>query len=55
MYVVCEEHLDQAIDEFVDDYEMPPDIHLLSEITFTEWTAPQYCHYCSHAPKYLVV
>lgn len=23
MYVVCSEHLEQAIDEFVDVYEMP--------------------------------
>ena len=41
MYVVCLEHLERAIDEFVDEYEMPPDVHLLSDITFTEWTAPR--------------
>ena len=27
MYVVCPEHLDQAIDEFVEVYEMPPDLY----------------------------
>lgn len=55
MYVVCGEHLEQAIDEFVEAYEAPPDIHLLSEIIFTEWTAPPACHFCSCTPKFLVV
>lgn len=55
MYVVCREHLERSIDEFVDEYEMPPDVHLLSDITFTEWTAPQQCHYCSNPPVYLVI
>lgn len=55
MYVVCLEHLERAIDEFVDEYEMPPDVHLLSDITFTEWTAPPQCHFCGNPPVYLVV
>ena len=55
MYVVCEEHLEDAIDEFVDQFEDAPDIHLLKDITFTQWTAPHACHYCSLTPKYLVV
>ncbi len=55
MFVVCSEHLEQAIDEFVDAYESPPDIHLLAEIIFTEWTAPPTCHFCSAPPKFLVV
>ena len=55
MYVTCDEHLDRAIDEFVDEYEMPPDVHLLKDITFTQWTAPPQCHYCGRVPKYLVV
>ena len=55
MYVVCREHLEHAIDELVDEYEMSPDIHLLSDITFTQWTAPAACHFCSLAPVYLVV
>ncbi|HOB34920.1 MAG: CxxH/CxxC protein [Firmicutes bacterium] len=55
MYVVCPEHLDQAIDEFVEVYEMPPDLYLLDKVSFTDWTAPQHCDFCQRAPVYLVV
>lgn len=55
MFIVCSEHLEQAIDEFVEAYESSPDIHLLSDITFTEWTAPHSCEFCTQLPKYLVV
>ena len=55
MYVVCPEHLEQAIDEFLDQFEDAPDIHILKDVTFTQWTAPLSCHFCSLAPKYLVV
>ena len=30
MYVVCPHHLDEAIDEFVEVYEMPPDLCCLT-------------------------
>lgn len=55
MYVVCDEHLEEAIDRFVEVYEMPPDIHYLGKISFTDWTAPQTCDFCDRPPKYLVV
>lgn len=55
MYVVCEEHLEQAIDEFVDVYESPPDLHRLDKIRFTQWTAPAHCDFCPRPPVYLVV
>lgn len=55
MFIVCSEHLEQAIDEFVEAYEASPDIHLLSDIAFKEWTAPHSCEFCSQPPKYLVV
>jgi len=54
-YVVCPDHLDEAIEEFLDAYEASPDIHRLKDITFTEWTAPPVCHFCSRAPEFLVV
>lgn len=55
MYVVCSEHLEQAIDEFVDIYEMPPDLYELDEVSLTDWTAPRQCTFCQRPPKYLVV
>lgn len=55
MYVVCNEHLDIAIDEFVDVYEESPDLYKLDQVVFTEWTAPSHCDYCKNNPLYLVV
>ncbi|SCY61477.1 CxxH/CxxC protein [Alkaliphilus peptidifermentans] len=55
MYVVCNKHLEEAIDEFVEVYEQPPDLYELDKTTFTDWLAPQHCHFCEENPKYLVV
>ncbi len=55
MYVICAEHLERAIDEFVETYEMPPDICLLDQVSFTHWTAPSQCDFCTTPPCYLVV
>jgi len=55
MYTVCREHLEKAIEEFVEVYEQPPDIYLLSELHFSTWTAPATCDFCDHMPIYLVV
>lgn len=55
MFVVCEEHLDEAIDDFLEEFEEPPDLYNLEDVTFTRWTAPPTCQFCDRAPKYLVV
>lgn len=55
MFVVCREHLDDAIEEFVDVYEQPPDLYELDSVSFTDWAQPNYCSFCSKPPKYLVV
>lgn len=55
VFVVCAEHVEMAIDEFVDEYEQSPDIYLLAEISFTAWEVPARCEYCEKPPKYLVV
>ncbi|WZL73076.1 CxxH/CxxC protein [Clostridiaceae bacterium 35-E11] len=55
MYVVCAEHLTEAIDEFVEVYEQPPDLYELDKVTFTDWTSPHTCDFCDIPPKYLVV
>jgi CxxH/CxxC protein (TIGR04129 family) len=55
LYVVCPQHLDEAIDEFVEVFEMPPDLYLLDKVSFSDWTAPHFCDFCSRPPVYLVV
>ncbi|WP_084489645.1 CxxH/CxxC protein [Clostridiisalibacter paucivorans] len=55
MYVVCNEHLNQAIDEFLEIYEQPPDVYELGKISFTDWSSPSTCDFCDVPPKYLVV
>jgi len=55
MYVVCGEHLEEAIEDFVDVYEQPPDIYELEKVSFTDWLTPNNCHRCDKTPKYLVV
>lgn len=55
MYVVCADHLEQAIDEFVEVYETPPDLYELDAVSLTDWSAPSHCTFCSNAPVFLVV
>lgn len=55
MYVVCEDHLHEAIDEFVEVYEQCPDIYRLDQVSFTDWSSPHNCDMCADPPKYLVV
>lgn len=40
MYVVCKEHVELAIDKFVDEYEDAPDIVDLKETEFSDWDPP---------------
>jgi CxxH/CxxC protein (TIGR04129 family) len=55
VYVACKEHVDYAIDYFVDEYEEAPDIVLLAETSFTDWEAPACCHFCQQTPVFLIV
>ncbi len=55
MYVVCNEYLEDAIEDFVEVYEQPPDIYELEKVSFTDWASPRTCNYCEKPPKYLVV
>lgn len=53
--IVCQEHIDQGIDEFVDEYEQPPDLYRLNDVQFTNWQPPQSCVYCKDKPIFLVL
>lgn len=55
LYAVCAEHLEEAIEDFLEAYEAAPDVHRLVDIEFSHWTAPPHCHYCPSPPVYLVV
>lgn len=55
MFVVCAEHLEQAMDDFVEEYGASPDIHRLDKIKFTDWTAPEKCQFCEAAACFLVI
>lgn len=55
MYVCCKEHLELAIDHFVDDFEDAPDVYKLDEVHFTEWAAPEKCEFCQCMPTFLVL
>lgn len=55
MYCVCKEHVELAIDKFVDEYEDAPDIVDLTKTTFAAWEAPATCDLCANRAEYLVV
>jgi CxxH/CxxC protein (TIGR04129 family) len=55
MFVCCKEHLELAIDHFVDDFEDAPDVYQLTEIQFTEWVAPEHCEFCQDSARFLVL
>ena len=55
MYVVCGDHLDDAIDDFLEAYGEAPDVCLLETTSFTDWAPPKKCQYCEGGPVYLVV
>lgn len=55
MFVVCKEHIEIAIDQFVDEYEEAPDIYDLKDVRFTAWEPPATCERCSNKPQFLVI
>lgn len=55
MFVVCNEHLERALDAFVEEYGASPDVHRLKDLSFTAWTAPEKCQFCDERPVFLVI
>jgi CxxH/CxxC protein (TIGR04129 family) len=53
MITACEEHIDMAIDDFVNTYEEPPEMRLLEETTVSEEIHSK-CKYCGEKAKYLL-
>lgn len=57
MFVVCKEHLELAIERFVDEYEDAPDVVDLKETHFKDWNPPPTCEEkgCTCQGLFLVV
>lgn len=55
MYVVCLDHVEVALEEFVEVYEQSPDVYELEKVSFTDWQSPKKCDFCSEKPEYLIV
>lgn len=55
MFCVCREHVELAIDKFVDEYEDAPDLVDLGTAKFSAWTAPEHCEWCDNKAEVLVV
>jgi CxxH/CxxC protein (TIGR04129 family) len=55
MYCVCREHVELAIDKFVDEYEDAPDLVNLQTTVFSDWTPPTHCEWCESAAEVLVI
>lgn len=49
-YKVCNDHIDLAIDMYVDDNELAPEIHLIDQ----EEKLSTVCHFCQNHAIYLV-
>jgi CxxH/CxxC protein (TIGR04129 family) len=55
MLVVCKDHLELALEIFVDEYEEAPDVYALAATSFKAWAPPDHCDRCQQAPVYLVI
>lgn len=54
MFAVCKDHLELAIDMFVDEYEEAPDIVLLKQGAILGRHAPEQCMRCDQPPEFVV-
>ncbi|MNV97458.1 hypothetical protein D3C71_1925820 [compost metagenome] len=55
MYVVYKDHVELAIDKFVDEFEEAPDIVDLEHTKFIDWEPPITCEECKCEAKFLIV
>ena len=55
MFVVCKEHLELAIDRFVDEFEDAPDLIDLKQVHFSAWQPPETCEDCKEPARFLVI
>jgi CxxH/CxxC protein (TIGR04129 family) len=53
---VCQDHLELAIDIFVDEYEVAPDIMDVQGAgeRFVGWSVPSQCARCEEHPRFVI-
>ncbi len=54
MLVVCEEHLEIALDVIVDDYEKAPELLTMEQAGLAEEQPARTCEYCQQPARYTV-
>ncbi len=54
MLYVCEEHLEIAMDEIVDDYEKAPELLTLEQAGLADERPARVCGYCEQPAQYTV-
>ncbi|MEX2415259.1 MAG: CxxH/CxxC protein [Paenibacillaceae bacterium] len=54
MLLVCEDHLDLAMDIIVDDYEKAPELLTLEQAGLAHEQPPQKCAHCEALAQYVV-
>jgi len=54
MIAACHEHLERAIDEFIDKYQSSPDMFRRDQLSQEETDVPDKCGYCAEPAVYLV-
>lgn len=56
LYCVCKQHIETALDEFLNEYEdAAPDLVNLKETEFSDWDPPLKCAHCEEPAEVLVV
>lgn len=50
----CEEHLEPAIDDYVDEVESAPDILLIEDFTGDKEEVPDHCAFCEKPIRYVL-
>jgi len=53
MLFACDEHLEQAIDRFVNETEQPPEVLFIEKVDLTKEQLAG-CAFCSEAPRYVL-
>ena len=48
-FYACEEHIEDIIDDFINVYNISPNI------IFTNETCKNYCNYCDYCAKYMLL
>jgi CxxH/CxxC protein (TIGR04129 family) len=55
VFTVCMEHVEQAIDTYVNDYGQPPDLYRLDTVRFADWQPSGVCSFCNSKAVLLIV